>query len=110
VLEANEHYWRKPPSVKTLRFRVIPDEGTRLAAAEAGPRSTSPTRSGCAGRRAEAHAGPYPQAGDHSRLVLAALRRQWDPKSPWADKRVRPAANLALDRQAINQAETLGFS
>jgi peptide/nickel transport system substrate-binding protein len=35
---------------------------------------------------------------------------QWDPKSPWADRRVRLAANLAIDRQAINQAETLGLS
>jgi peptide/nickel transport system substrate-binding protein len=35
---------------------------------------------------------------------------QWDPKSPWHDKRVRIAANHAIDRQAINQAETLGFS
>src|SRR5206468_9764149 len=35
---------------------------------------------------------------------------QWDPKSPWADKRVRMAANYAIDRKAINQAETLGFS
>jgi peptide/nickel transport system substrate-binding protein len=35
---------------------------------------------------------------------------QWDPKSPWADRRVRLAANLAIDRQSINQAETLGLS
>ncbi len=35
---------------------------------------------------------------------------QWDPKSPWHDRRVRLAANHAIDRQAINQAETLGFS
>jgi len=35
---------------------------------------------------------------------------QWDPKSPWADRRVRLAANLAIDRQAVNQAETLGLS
>src|SRR5262249_35922995 len=35
---------------------------------------------------------------------------QWDPKSPWHDRRVRLAANLAIDRQAINQAETLGYS
>jgi peptide/nickel transport system substrate-binding protein len=34
---------------------------------------------------------------------------QWDPKSPWADKRVRLAANYALDRQAINEAACLGF-
>src|SRR5438132_889585 len=35
---------------------------------------------------------------------------QWDPKSPWHDRRVRLAAALAIDRGAINQAETLGFS
>src|SRR5437899_1434796 len=34
---------------------------------------------------------------------------QWDPKSPWHDKRVRLAASLAIDRNAINQAEMLGL-
>jgi peptide/nickel transport system substrate-binding protein len=35
---------------------------------------------------------------------------QWDAKSPWADRRVRLAASLAMDRQALSQAETLGLS
>src|SRR2546427_825355 len=35
---------------------------------------------------------------------------QWDPKSPWHDLRVRQAASLAIDRRAISQATTLGFS
>src|SRR5205807_1557046 len=35
---------------------------------------------------------------------------QWTPGSPWADRRVRLAASLAIDRQAINEAESLGFS
>src|SRR5439155_523324 len=35
---------------------------------------------------------------------------QWDPKSPWHDRRVRLAASLAIDRAAINQAEMLGFA
>jgi peptide/nickel transport system substrate-binding protein len=34
----------------------------------------------------------------------------WNPKSPWADIRVRMAASLAIDRKAISQAETLGAS
>ena len=38
------------------------------------------------------------------------LPDQWDPKSPWHDRRVRQAASHAIDRQALNQAETLGFS
>src|SRR5438874_12280508 len=35
---------------------------------------------------------------------------QWNPKSPWHDRRVRLAATLALDKQTINEAERLGFS
>ena len=34
----------------------------------------------------------------------------WDPKSPWADQRVRKAASLAIDRKALSQAATLGAS
>jgi peptide/nickel transport system substrate-binding protein len=37
-------------------------------------------------------------------------REQWDAKSPWADRRVRLAANLAIDRKGINEAEFLGLS
>ena len=36
VLEANENYWRKVPSVKRLVLKVIPDEATRLAALKRG--------------------------------------------------------------------------
>src|SRR4030095_1551023 len=36
---------------------------------------------------------------------------QWGKaKSPWQDRRVRVAAHLAIDKEAINQAERLGFS
>jgi len=35
---------------------------------------------------------------------------QWDPKSPWHDRRVRLAANYAIDRRALNEAENLGAS
>ena len=53
-----------------------------------------------------------------NKLIAEALGTFWlvfpeqwtDPKSPWADRRVRLAASLAIDRKAINEAETLGFS
>jgi peptide/nickel transport system substrate-binding protein len=34
---------------------------------------------------------------------------QWDPKSPWADRRVRLAVNLAIDRKGFSDAEYLGY-
>src|SRR2546422_8957807 len=33
---------------------------------------------------------------------------QWDPKSPWHDRRGRLGANHAIARRALSEAETLG--
>jgi peptide/nickel transport system substrate-binding protein len=110
VLEAFDGYWRKTPSVKRLVLRSIPDEATRAAALKRGEVDVAYYFNG-------------PIAEDIRRtpgLTLAATRTngvlwlmfpdQWTPGSPWADRRVRLAASLAIDRQAINEAESLGFS
>jgi len=46
------------------------------------------------------------------RTILSEARYglRTSPKSPWHDRRVRLAANLAIDRPTMNQAETLGHS
>jgi peptide/nickel transport system substrate-binding protein len=110
ALEANEHYWRKPPSVKTLRFRVIPDEGTRLAALKRSEVDIAYSIRGPLAEELKRTPGLTLKPAIIPGSFWLLFADQWDPKSPWADKRVRLAANLALDRQAINQAETLGFS
>jgi len=45
----------------------------------------------------------------HASIYWIEFAEQWDPKSPWHDKRLRQAVNFALDRQAINEASCLGF-
>jgi peptide/nickel transport system substrate-binding protein len=109
VVEAFDGYWRKQPSIKRIIFRSLPDETTRAAALKSGEVDLAMLLSG-------------PTAQDIKRtpgMRLAApllgifwldFPEQWDPKSPWADKRVRLAASMALDRQALNEAETLGLS
>jgi len=110
VLEANEHYWRKSPSIKTLVFRVIPDEATRLAALKRGEVDIAYSIRGALAEELKRTPGLTLKPTVIPGTFWLLFTDQWDAKSPWADKRVRLAANLALDRQAINQAETLGFS
>ena len=110
VLEAYEQYWRKVPSVKRLVFKSIPDEATRLAMLKRGEADVVYLLQSALAEEARRTPGltlrPTPIVSTHWLVFLD----QWDPKSPWADRRVRLAANHAIDRQAINEAITLGFS
>jgi peptide/nickel transport system substrate-binding protein len=110
VMEAFEGYWRKMPSVKRLVFKSVIESTTRLAMLKRGEVDI-------------AYLLDVPQAQEVKRdpnLKLAFsggiavffldFLDQWDPKSPWHDKRVRLAASYAIDRQALSDAETLGAS
>src|SRR5262252_4357511 len=100
VLEANEQYWRKKPSIKRIIFKGVPERPTRLAMLKTG----------------EADIG-YLMIGDEAvaiksdpklrlgQVISAAtwwieFPEQWNPQSPWHDRRVRLAVNYALDKQA----------
>ena len=110
VLEANQNYWRKKPSVKRVVLRVIQEEATRLAALKRGEVDIIYSIRGELAQELKQTPGltlkpVYPPAP-----FWLAFNSQWDPKSPWHDERVRKAASLAIDRSNINQALTLGFS
>ncbi len=110
VMEAFDQYWRKTPSVKRLVFRVVPDDATRLAMLKKGEADIVYSVRGALAEELTRTPGLK-----LAPVVLPAnqwlvFTDQWDAKSPWADRRVRLAANLAIDRKAINQAETLGHS
>ena len=111
MLEAFDQYWRKPPSVKRLVLRVIPDETTRLAALKRGEVDIAYSIRGELAEELQTNA----RASRSSPRSIQApfwlyFADQWDPKSPWHDRRVRLAASLAIDRPSINQALTLGHS
>jgi len=110
VLEANESYWRKTPSVKRLVFKSMADETTRAAALKAGDVDIVYLLSGPTAEDIKRTAGFKLVAAKPPGVPYLDLPEQWDPKSPWHDRRVRLAASHALDRNALNQAETLGMS
>ena len=109
VLEAFEGYWRKTPSVKRLVFKSVPDESTRLAMLKRGEADVVYSIRGALAEELKRTPGLTlkPTIGAFTEWI--AMNGQWDSTSPWADRRVRLAANLAIDRKAINEAEYLGF-
>jgi len=110
VLEANDSYWRKTPNVKRLVFKSVPDASTRLAMLKRGEADIAYSINGELGEEVGRTPGltlrPAPFVSTHWLNFVD----QWDSASPWHDRRVRLAATHALDRPAINQAVTLGFS
>jgi peptide/nickel transport system substrate-binding protein len=110
VLEAVDQYWRKSPQVKRLVFKTIPDPSTRFAALKRGEIDVSYWMTASLGEELQRTPGLTLKPALANNSYWLYFVEQWDPKSPWHDRRLRLAANYAIDRQAINQAETLGFS
>jgi len=109
VLEAYEEYWRHPPYIKRIIMKGIPEPTTRLAMLKNGEADIAIALDGTVAE--EVKRDPTLKLVDtrHASIQWLEFAEQWDPKSPWHDKRVRLAANYALDRQAINEAACLGF-
>ena len=111
VLEAFDGYWRKTPSVKRLVFKSVVEEETRLAMLKRGEADIAYSVRGPLAEELRRTPGLTLMPTYPSGTFWLVFPEQWtDPKSPWADRRVRLAASHAMDLPAINQAETLGFS
>src|SRR5262249_29028440 len=110
VLEAFDGYWRKTPSVKRLVLPSIPDEATRAAARKRTEGDIAYLLNGPNPENVRAAPG-LPGAAMRTIGVLFLMSPdEWTASPPGPDRRIRMAASLALDRQAINEAESLGFS
>jgi peptide/nickel transport system substrate-binding protein len=107
--EAMPDYWRKSPHVKTVVFKVMTDDATRFAALQTGEVDFTNVIPGAL----------LEAAKKNPQITLAQVATApwwlefsgWDrPNSPFHDVRVRRAVSLAINRKAINDAETGGFS
>ena len=111
VLEAFDGYWRQTPSIKRLVFKSVLEEETRLAMLKRGEADIAYSIRGPLAEELKRASGLTLMPTYPSGTFWLVFPEQWtDPKSPWADRRVRLAASSAIDWPAINQAETLGFS
>jgi peptide/nickel transport system substrate-binding protein len=110
VMEANESYWRKMPSVKRLVFKSVPEATTRAAMLKKGEVDVAYLLD--APTALELKRDPNLKLAFSGAIGIHFVDffDQWDPKSPWADKRVRLAAMEAIDLRSLNEAENLGAS
>jgi peptide/nickel transport system substrate-binding protein len=110
VCEAFDGYWRKKPAIKRLVFKVIPDESTRLAALQRSEIDVAYSIRGELADELLRTPGLTIKPALGSAPFWLYFPEQWDPQSPWHDRRVRQAASLALDLKTMNEALTLGHS
>src|SRR2546425_4009635 len=109
VLEAYEAYWRHPPYIKRIIMKGVPEGAPRLAMLKRGEADIAVALEGEVAEEVKRDPKLTLVDARHASIQWLDFAEQWDPKSPWHDKRVRLAANYAIDRQAINDAACLGF-
>src|SRR5436309_8631226 len=89
VMEAFDQYWRKAPHVKRLVLRAIPDDSTRLAALKRGEVDLAYQIRGPLGEEVRRSPGLALKGVAIQGTHWVNFVDQWNPKSPWHDRRVR---------------------
>jgi peptide/nickel transport system substrate-binding protein len=109
VLEAFPGYWRKVPNVKTVVMKSVPESTTRAVMLKSGEVDYGFALDGPDAEGIKADPRMRLVSSKHASIFWVEFAEQWNPKSPWHDRRLRLAVNHALDRQRINEAACLGF-
>jgi peptide/nickel transport system substrate-binding protein len=109
VLEAYTGYWRRVPNVKRLIMKSVAEGTTRLAMLKKGEADIGYAFDGPEAEDVKRDPRLTLVPSRHASIYWIEFADQWDPKSPWNDKRLRLAVNYALNRQAINEAACVGL-
>jgi ABC-type transport system substrate-binding protein len=106
TIEGVEKHWRVTPEFKEITFQLVPEQATRVAMLKAGEADLAPIdfdsfdtikASGLKIISIPKNWVPLIRFGG---LVTTDPKR-YNPKAPWADKRVRQAMNYAIDKVSI---------
>ena len=108
TLEAFTGYWRKVPFIKKLTMKSVPDSTTRLTMLKSGETDFALFLDGPEAEAVTKDPRMQLVATRHASIFWIEFADQWDPKSPWNDRRLRLAVNHALDRKTTNEAACLG--
>jgi len=109
VVEAYTGYWRRVPNVKRFVMKSVPEGTTRVAMLKKGEADIAFALDGEDALNVKRDSRLQLVPSKHASIYWIEFADQWDPKSPWHDRRLRLAVNHALDRQAINEVSCLGY-
>jgi peptide/nickel transport system substrate-binding protein len=101
VGEAYEEFWRKVPHIKRLEFHTVSETATRLAMVKRGEMDVATLMIDVYYQEVKKDPKLRLLVPFSPSQRLVYMPAQWDPKSPWADARVRKAASLAVDRKTL---------
>jgi len=106
VLEAYEDYWAGPPLIKTVVFRPIPEDTTRLAELQTGMVDIIVNIPPFLVNQLKGQPGIDVQSVPSGRVILLYINTL--APGPLQDKRVRQALNYAVDKKTIIDKVLMG--
>ncbi len=99
VLEAYPGYWRHVPYVKRLVMKSVPETTSRVAMLKNGEADIAYALDGEDALNVKRDPRLQLVPSKHASIYWIEFPEQWDPKSPWHDKRLRLAVNYAARPQ-----------
>jgi peptide/nickel transport system substrate-binding protein len=108
VVEAFGNFWRKKPHIKRLEFYLVKEPSTRYAMVKNGEVDIATLMTDLFYEKVKIDKKLRLLTPLSPTRWIVYMTSQWDPKSPWADPRVRKAASLAIDRQTLADAHMPG--
>lgn len=108
VAEAFEDYWRKPPHIKKIELHIVPEESARMARVKTGEADLGTQLTGVFFKNVREDPTLRLLIPLSPTRMIVDMTAQFDRHSPWSDVRVRKAASLAVDRQALADTQMPG--
>ena len=109
----NPNYWRQGPTVDSLTFLVVPEDGARLAMLQTGEADVIYPIPATDMDQVENDPSVHINVSPSTTYHYVTLNTQWalpDGRKPFADKRVRQALNYAFDSEAYAKVVFNGFA
>ncbi|TSB44665.1 glutathione ABC transporter substrate-binding protein [Alkalicoccobacillus porphyridii] len=97
-LVKNEDYWGEPAKVDSVTFRVVPEDGTRIADLNTGAAHIADPLSPSDVSQIEATDGMHVESTESVAMMYIGFNSQ---KEPFDDPNVRKALSMAINKQSI---------